>query len=137
MRAAVDTNVLVSAVGWDGPEDRLLRRAVAGEVDLVLGLAVLEEFLEVMARPRFAFVPPDDLASFVALLLRAAVLVHPRRTVDVVRDDPVDNRVLEAAVAGECDLVVSGDRHLLDLGAFEGMDVVRAPEALRRLARSG
>lgn len=133
MRVTMDANVLVSAAGWDGPEARLLRAAFRGEVDLVMGVPVVAEFVEVMGRPKLRFVPREDLVAFLVLLLRRATLVEPAKRLTVIEEDPPDNRVLEAAVAGGCDLIVSGDRHLLDLGAFEGIDVVRAPEALARL----
>lgn len=138
MPVTVDTNVLVSALGWDGPEADLLRRAVREPPpDLVLGAAVAAEFAEVGARPTFGFVPREDLGRFLGLVLRRSTVVGCDGTVEAVAADPPDNRVLEAAVAGGCDLVVSGDGHLLDLGSYRGIPVVRAPEALKRLDDPG
>jgi predicted nucleic acid-binding protein len=42
----------------------------------------------------------------------------------VVREDPDDDRVLECAVAGEADYMVSGDRHLLKLGSYGGIPIL-------------
>lgn len=133
MRVAVDTNVLVSAVGWSGPEARLVLAGHGGDVELVIHLAVLAEFVEVLARPAFDELPREDLRRFLRMLVRRSRLVAPDLQLDVVAEDPPDNRVLEAALGAGCDLVVSGDRHLLALGSIEGVDVVRAPEALDRI----
>ena len=50
--------------------------------------------------------------------------VTPTETLDVVPDDPDDNRVLECAVAGRCGYVVSGDGDLLRMGSFRGIKIV-------------
>ncbi|MGH9350638.1 MAG: putative toxin-antitoxin system toxin component, PIN family, partial [Terriglobia bacterium] len=50
--------------------------------------------------------------------------VRPDLDLDVVKDDPDDNRVLECAWAGRADYVVSGDRHLLGLASYEGIPII-------------
>jgi len=64
-----------------------------------------------------------ERASLAPATLRAHV-IEPLVRLDVVADDPDDNRVLECAVAGRADCIVSGDRHLLRLGAFEGTPIL-------------
>jgi predicted nucleic acid-binding protein len=51
---------------------------------------------------------------------------YPSERVDVIKADPADNLVLEAAVAGKADIVVSGDRHLLALKQFRGIRIIAA-----------
>lgn len=133
MPLAVDTNVLVSAIGWSGPEEKLVLAGTRGDVELVVHLAVLAEFVEVLARPAFDELPREDLRHFLRMLVRRSRLVAPDLTLNVVAEDPPDNRVLEAALGAGCELVVSGDRHLLSLGTVDDLEVVRAPEALDRI----
>ena len=52
---------------------------------------------------------------------------------NVVPDDEDDNRVLECAVAGECECVVTGDGDLLRMGSYEGIRILRVGEFLERL----
>lgn len=61
-------------------------------------------------------------------------MVEPRLALTVVAADPDDDRVLECAIEGEADLLVTGDRHLLHLGTFRSIPIVRPAEAVRRLA---
>ena len=66
----------------------------------------------------------DEIAEFLATVRQAAEVTSPTRQIDVIRDDPADNRVLEAAVSAQADYIVSGDHHLLDLKIHEGVQIV-------------
>jgi len=61
-------------------------------------------------------------------------LVEPTHRIDASRD-PDDNRVLEAAIAGEADYIVTGDRDLLELGSYEGIRIVTPAEFVALLPR--
>lgn len=63
----------------------------------------------------------------VALVVRIAIVVEPAQTVSVVKADPTDDRVLEAAAEGTAEAIVSGDRHLLRLGSWRDMAVLVDP----------
>ena len=62
-------------------------------------------------------------------------MVRPKTRVDVVVEDPDDDRVLEAAAAGEADVIVSGDRHLLRLRSWQGIPIEKAAAFVKRLDR--
>lgn len=125
MRIVLD--VLVSAIGWEGPPSRILRACRRGRLDLVLSPALLDELVRVLAYPKLArLAAHPDLPNILAWLHRPEHLVVPTRAIDAVAEDPPDNRVLEAAVAGRAEAIVSGDDHLLRLGGFEGIPIVTA-----------
>ncbi len=65
-------------------------------------------------------------------MTRIATVVEPSELVQVVKADPADDRVLEAARAFEADVIVSGDRHLLDLGAWGEIDIISPAEFIVR-----
>jgi putative PIN family toxin of toxin-antitoxin system len=64
-----------------------------------------------------------ELATFLDELERAAVVVDPSVHIEAARD-PDDNRVLEAAVAGDADYIVTGDGDLLALGSHDRIQIV-------------
>jgi hypothetical protein len=66
-------------------------------------------------------------------LVKAAEIVIPRFTIEVIREDPPDNRILECAVEGRAHLIVSGDRHLRRLKIYQGIPIVRPIDFLRTL----
>jgi putative PIN family toxin of toxin-antitoxin system len=89
---------------------------------LVTSPAILDE-LDEKLRLKFK-VSPEDADLIRARLQCNALVVNPGVLLDVVGDDPDDNRVLECALTGEADYVVSGDRHLLKLGSVEGIPIL-------------
>jgi putative PIN family toxin of toxin-antitoxin system len=121
VRLVLDTNVVVSALLWGGMPFRLIESATAGDVELVTSPALLEELRGVLRRPRFIARLAQQQASVeraIALYAELAVNVSPVDTPRVVPADAADYQVVAAAVAGGAAFIVSGDRHLLELGAI-------------------
>ncbi len=74
-----------------------------------------------------------DPPGVVELIEAASIVVDPTRTITVV-GDAADNRILEVAVEGAVDVIVSGDKDLLELRAFEGIPILTAAAFLALLA---
>ncbi|MFZ1085259.1 MAG: putative toxin-antitoxin system toxin component, PIN family [Terracidiphilus sp.] len=122
MRVVADTNVFISAFMFGGLPGKFLDLALRGKFALVTSTVLLDE-LDEKLRGKFAISDRDALAIR-AKLEGSANVVEPNIELNAVPDDPDDNRVLECAVAGKADFVVSGDRHLLRIGTYEGIDLV-------------
>ncbi len=93
----LDTNILVSGLGWSGPPSVVVDAVLAGQLMLVSSPSLLAELERVLAYPKLAavFVDPAGIAGRIRTL---AELVEPASTLAVLADEP-DNRILEAAVA--------------------------------------
>ncbi len=133
MRVVLDTNVLVSAVVFGGPPGEIVALAAARQLQLVLSPPLITELRRVL-REKFEF-SGDALYLTETLLRRAGIVVEPDRTLAVITEDPDDNRVMEAAVEGDADVTVSGDRHLLALKALKDIRVLSPRQFLDRLRR--
>ena len=131
MRVVIDTNVFVSSV-LGGALAEILNRWRAGQFTLIVTDEIVREYLEVLRRPKFAL-PVDVVDTIIGYVFHRAEFVIPAEPLAVVSADPKDDKFLEAAVAGEADLIVSGDRHLLDLLAFRQASIVTARDFLERL----
>ena len=94
-----------------------------GRIALVTSPALLTELRRVLGYPKLAKVIPGA-AQLADLVAASGVVVDPSDVLAVVGDES-DNRVLEAAVEGAADYIVSGDVHLLDLGSFRGIPILR------------
>lgn len=126
MKVVFDTNILVSALVFPGGRaEAALLRIIEERDELLLSKPILEELLGVLAR-KFSR-DAEELARVAVFLSDLATAVKPRRKLRVVKDDP-DNRVLECAVAGHADAVVTGDSALLELGEFRGVRVISLRE---------
>ncbi len=136
MRAVLDTNVLVSA--FARPHGRvapLWRAAQAGRYRLLLSPAIVREVARVL-RKDFLWEESRTIHQLKRLGKKGEIIV-PNVTVDIIHDDPADNRILECAVAGHADVIVSGDRHLRKLKSYQGMPIVRPVDFRRTLGLTG
>lgn len=122
MRVVFDTNVYVSAFVLPGSRgEEALGRAIDGRDRLLVSQAILDELLGVLSR-KFSR-DPEELARIALLLDGLAEWVEPPHRVAVLADDP-DNRILECAVAGSADLIVTGDKRMLELGEWQDIAIL-------------
>jgi putative PIN family toxin of toxin-antitoxin system len=117
MRVVLGTNVLISALAFPGSKpDEIQARIRRGEAQLVISPFLLEETQRVLVR-KFGLAPAAAV-GIIRALLDLAEVVHPTERLHLVTAKDDDNRILECAVSGEADFVVTGDRaHLLPLGS--------------------
>ncbi len=130
LTVTADTNIYVSALHFGGKPRQLLEAARAGLFDLAVSEPILTE-VERVLRAKFAW-DTEHVAAARRVLGGFTRLVVPDREIAAVPDDPDDDRILECAVAAGAQVLVSGDKHLLRLGAFEGIRIVPVAEFLVR-----
>jgi putative PIN family toxin of toxin-antitoxin system len=129
MRVVADTNIVVSGLLWRSNPRRVLDAAREGAIDLYTSVILLAELEDVLSRDKFAKlltsvgVTPHDLVLGYAAL--SSVVVPP--TIEpVILAAPDDDAVLACAVAAQGEVIVSGDRHLLDLKKYAGIRILTA-----------
>ena len=141
MRVVLDANVLVSAVlSAKGAPAEIVAHWQEGKIELVVSETMLRELDRVLHYPRIRsrYVLPEALVQrFLGLLRAGAVLVEPEEELNVIDQDPSDNRYLECAVAGHAAYVVSGDDHLLAVGEYRGIRILPPREFLVLLKLEG
>lgn len=129
MRVVLDTNVIISGWVFHGPERRVLERAERNDFELVVSEFILLETESAMAR-KFGWFR-WQIEEAVHELRTIATIINPPRSLSVIADDHPDNQILGCAVHASADYLVTGDRkHLLPLGEFETVRILRAPEFL-------
>ena len=128
MKAVFDTNIFISAIALPGSRaEAAILRVVEDDVQLVISREIILETLDVLARKfdRNA----EELARVAVYLADLAEVVTPRRRLKVLKDDP-DNRILECAVTGKVDVIVTGDLAMLRLGVCRGIRILSLREFL-------
>jgi len=127
-RVVADTNIYISGVMFGGLPGAFLDLAILGAFTLVVSAALLDE-LDEKLRLKF-LVTSEDAAAIRAKLESVADIVAPGLVLSVIDDDPDDNRVLECAITGQADCIVSGDRHLLKLKTYADMPIMTVRQFL-------
>lgn len=139
VRIVLDTNVLIAALITRGsPPDQLYRAWIRGDFELITSTAQIAEMASVLQRPRLRkYINAREARVVVENIDTRAIIL--REIPDVhLSPDPKDDPIIATAIAGDVDLLVTGDkRDLLSLNSVEGIPIVAPRLALRRLRRRG
>lgn len=122
MRLVLDTNVLISAIVWEGEAHRLLRSLTQAQIPVFLSNHILEEVERVLARDIGWSVA--DIEEAIARLLFIMTLVKPQHTHHVIAADPADDNIIDCAVEAAASHIVSYDKHLLTLKEYNGIEII-------------
>ena len=136
MKITADTNVLVSATFWHGASDKVMSKAEAKEIQLILSQEIIEEYGKVLQYKEIQDKIKDkklEMKLTLKKIASIAIIIAPNEKVIMVKDDPDDNKILECAKAGNVNYIISKDTHLLRLGQFENIPILTPEEFIKIL----
>ena len=137
IKAAIDTNVIVSGLIKSPSCRKVIRALEKKEFVAVVSPAIISELVGVISRPKFKGAINQEIASKIVYALKSqALLVRPSVKIDAIKADPDDNMFLEAAITAKANVIVSMDKHLLALVTFRNIPIVLPEEFLKRLHRA-
>ena len=138
MRLVLDTNVVASAVLWGGTPRVLLQAGRELRVELFTSMPLLAELTDILGRRKFDKKIAASLLTIDQLVDRYAELATVVRATPTPRiaPDPDDDMVLGTALAAMAEFIVTGDRPLMSVRSYQGIDILTVSEALRRLDAS-
>jgi putative PIN family toxin of toxin-antitoxin system len=130
VRAVFDTNIFISAFVIPGSlAEKAILRIIEEEDSLLISRDIIDEVLSVLSlkfgRDR------EELSHVAVTLSELAELIKPARRIKILKDEP-DNRILECAVHGEADLLVTGDKEILQLREYKGVKIIILKQYLER-----
>ena len=132
MKAVFDTNIFISALAIPGGQaERAIDLVIDGRVELFISKAIIHEVLGVLAE-RFSR-DADQISRTAVFLSEIAALVAPRRKLAILNDEP-DNRILECAVTGGANIIVTGDKAMLNLKRFADIRIITLRQFLDEVA---
>ncbi len=129
MRVVFDTNVLISATLWnESSAQKILHKLIEEDYDIFLSLEIIEEYKKVLKRD-FDYTE-DEINNFISIIMQFSNIIEPDTTIEVIEDDPEDNRILECAVSASADFILSYDKHLLILKEFNNIKIIKPEELI-------
>jgi uncharacterized protein len=133
VRVVLDTNVLVSAFLTKGKSRSLVLRLIEAH-EVILSSQMLAELTDVLSREKF-HVANTQIDRFISIIVRKATVVSIHSNAKIVLDDPDDDVVLNTALSGKAQYIVSGDRHLLKIARYENIQVLSVNEFAQMVAK--
>ena len=127
LKVVMDTNVFVSGIFFSGPPYQILKAWQSGEFELVVSPEILDEYRrvgEILAEER----PNIDLSPILTIVVEHAKVYKPVRLKEPICEDPDDDKFFACALASESKIIISGDKHLLKVSGYEGIDVLKPRE---------
>ena len=124
-KVVLDSNILISALGWKGKPRVIFEKCLHGELELITSPHQLDELIRVMNYPKFNFTEEQKL-TFLGIITAIATVVEITGKREVIEKDPDDDIILETAVIGKADNIISGDPHLLSLKEFAKIKIITA-----------
>ena len=131
MKVTVDTNFLISATQWDySVAHKLLKKFILSDAEIFTTQDILDETAEVLERD-FEY-NKNEVKNIIGKILLFAKQIKPKQKIDVIKDDPDDNKIIACAIESSSEYVITYDKHLLKLKEYKGIKII-TPEEFNKI----
>ena len=134
-KVVIDTNQFVSSIiTKKGPSAKLLQAWRNHYFILILSKKILEEIKRILHYPHIIKkynLQEQDIESLINLIEHEAIILSDSIEINIINDDPEDNKFLACGLEAEADYIISGDKHLLNLRYYEKIQIVTVREFLK------
>ena len=131
MRVVIDTNAVASAIFFGGKPKEVIDSVMKNQIDAYASAEILEEYTETVEYLKEKFPGKKPKVPLIDIEAKCRVINVSIR-IDVCRD-PDDNKFIECAVDSKCYYIISGDKDLLTVKEYDGIEIVTVAEFLEIL----
>ena len=135
MKIVLDTNVWLSGIFWGGEANKILEKAEKKEMQIIISEDILSEIIKILNREskfqKYILNLRLSIEDLLRTILSISTLIETKTKLDIIKADPKDNIILEAAIEGKVEYLVSYDNHLLNMIEFRNIKIISPGEFLR------
>ena len=124
MKIILDTNVLISGIFFKGPPNQILKAWQEGKIQLVISEEILTEYKRVVEDLSQKY-PAIEINQILELITIYSEVIDTKDFKVSVCEDPDDNKFLSCALSSKSNIIVSGDKHLLEISGFQGLIIIK------------
>ena len=132
MKIVLDTNVWLSGIFWDGEASKILEKAEKKDIQIIISEDILSEIIKVLNREskfqKYILNLRLSIEDLLRTILSISTLIETKTKLDIIKADPKDNIILEAAIEGKVEYIISYDNHLLNMIEFRGIKIMSPGE---------
>mgnify|MGYP001615053912 CR=1 FL=1 len=130
MKAVLDMNVFISDLFWEGNFcSQIISKWRMGKFQLISSKEIIEELVKTLNNFNISM-SEDAIQEWINLIIKNAILVESSEKLEIIKEDPSDNKFLEAAIAGNANFIISQDKHFLKLKEYRSIKIIKPEEAL-------
>ena len=135
MKIVIDTNVWLSGIFWEGEASKILEKAEKKDVQIIISEDILSEIIKVLNREskfqKYILNLKLSMEDLLRTILSISTLIETKTKLDIIKADPKDNIILEVALDGKAEYIISYDNHLLNMIEFRGIKIISPGEFLK------
>jgi len=128
LRVVLDTNIFISAALLGRVCEETIKFCRFGKIDVFISKDIINE-IEEKLRSKFLW-RNNQIRIFLDSILEFCHLVEVNDKIVFIKEDPDDDKILECAISAKCDYIISGDRHLIKLGSYKDIEILRPTDSL-------
>ncbi len=134
IRVILDTNIFISGIFWEGNYcSQIIECWREGKIILTSSPEIIQELVETMRDFKIKL-PEEIIQEWKNIILENAVIVIPTKKLDIVQNDPKDNKFFEAALAADAQYIISQDKkHILSIPEFRGIRTIHPEEFIKMI----
>ena len=130
MKIVLDTNIFISGIHWKGPSEKILQLCLYGKFQLITSTPILDELKRILTNFKKPL-SPETIKQWKNLIQTQSTLVNPKQKINIVLEDPDDNKFIEAAIEGKAHYIISQDKHLLNIKKYKNIQILHPKEFLK------
>src|SRR3989344_4782367 len=135
MKIVLDTNVWLSGIFWDGEASKILEKSENKDLQIIISEEILSEIITVLNREskfqKYISNLKLSMEDLLRTILSISTLIETKTKLDIIKADPKDNIILEAAIEGKVEYIISYDNHLLNMIEFRNIKIISPGEFLK------
>ncbi|MDP3729009.1 MAG: putative toxin-antitoxin system toxin component, PIN family [bacterium] len=131
INVVLDTNIFISALFWRGNPHKIISLALEKKIYVYTSSEILVELEKVLRRDFDE--DSEVIERQISLVLEYATVIKPFAEVDIVKDDPDDNKIIACALTARADFIVSGDPHLFNIKEVFGIKILKPKDFLDQI----
>ena len=121
-----DTNIFISAVFWNGNSYALVKKSINQEIIVFISAYIIKEIRNVLIRD--FNLQKQEIDDVINAVFYFTHLIEPKEKVQIIKEDPADDRILECALACNANFIITYDKKLLNLKSFRNINIVNPEE---------
>lgn len=129
LNIVLDTNIIISSIVFGGNSEKIIRLVLEKKINSYISPQIINEALEVLYR-KFSF-SPEKINQVDKKIKSSFLVIYPLESIRILKDEP-DNRILETAVAGDCTIIIAGDKEMLKLKKYKNILILTETTFLKK-----